>query len=88
MRTFGALALFLVACSNPEPPKTAAPTPKSSATAAATTSCKPDEVDNGDGCFKACSDDKDCVTPMKCLSMWVANPNGGTSTAMTCQKPD
>jgi hypothetical protein len=46
--------------------------------------CKKDEIDDGERCYKQCTKDADCGK-QKCASMMVPNPNGGTSTALTCQ---
>lgn len=60
----------------------AKPSPK-----AAAYTCKSNEIDVGDGCVKRCETDKDCAKPMKCQAIMVGNPNGGSSTALGCEKP-
>jgi hypothetical protein len=47
--------------------------------------CKSNEIDDGDRCLKQCTKDSDCPKGVKCTSMMVPNPNGGSSTALVCQ---
>ncbi|HEY8072556.1 MAG TPA: hypothetical protein VIF62_00555 [Labilithrix sp.] len=52
---------------------------------AAAPKCKPNQIEDGTDCLNPCTQDKDCGKNGHCESMKVANPNGGTSTAMVCR---